>query len=46
MSVAVIVSVSPLTDVVTLVPPAIVSVSVVVSATAVPESDATLLNTN
>ena len=38
-------SVSPLTDVSIKVPPEIVSVSVFVSATAVPESEATFLNT-
>ena len=43
-SVAVIVSVSPTTAVLTLVPPVIVNVSLLLSATAVPESDATFLN--
>jgi hypothetical protein len=41
---AFIVSTSPTTDVVTFVPPEIVKVSLLLSATAVPESDATFLN--
>jgi hypothetical protein len=44
VSVDVIVKTSPATEVVTFVPPTIDNVSLLLSATAVPESDATFLN--
>ena len=44
VSVDVIVNTSPTTAVVTFVPPTILNVSLLLSATAVPESDATFLN--
>ncbi len=44
MSVAVIVKTSPTTAVLTLLPPTIDKVSLLLSATAVPESDAMFLN--